>query len=319
MFRRVSQFNFLITVVLLCLPMAKAHSRVLESNDFMAARTLGHDIASWITKVPNSPESVLIYSVNSHEPYDKSFSDVLETEIMDKLGELNIKEVTTCHECRIAQVRVDQSQIIVSKGAPDTETIKRMASKYPTKSAVLVEVYKTKVFIQAQAVLYTNPGGRLIGAEKFKVPILDTEEKAVQFLLTFGSGFVTLDSGTSSGSGLRGAGNITLLEEIGFAKAGLNLGGVFTPGATLFHLNPTLGIRNRFGASKLKWGLDIGLGYGLAGSRQGFVIRAAPQLFFGSFAVVGGEFTYFLANDGGTGSGAIQTYYGLHIGFTLGG
>jgi hypothetical protein len=204
----------------------------------------------------------------------------------------------------------------VTRGAADMEAIRKAGRRLPASTLLVAEVYRTKLALLAQATMYSNTDGSLVGAERFRVPALNLSDSSVQLLVTFGSG-IPLYKGASSSTGLTTSANIQLAEELGFAKGGLNLGLISAPGSTLIHLDPTLSLRGRFGNSSLGWSLNIGVGYGMVSSLKGPTIRLSYEMFLGSWAVAGIDTLYFFAPSTAADS-TLRGYGGLHVGIALG-
>jgi len=300
---------------------ASAFARPPEEAEFGAAAVIGEDIARWIKKLETEEkhiDSVALFSVNANEPFDGTFSTIMETEIMKYLAQQGIHRVTTCAECKSAKVEIQGNEVVVTKGAADVESIKKAGKKLPADSLLVAEIYRTKLSLLAQATLYSNNDGSLLGAERFNVPALNFSDSSVQLLLTFGSGIpMYKGGGSSSTTGMTTSFNIQLAEELGFAKGGLNLGMVAAPGNSLIHLDPTLSFRGRYGHSSLGWSLNLGVGYGMLNSLKGPVGRFSYELFLGSWAVAGVDGVYFFAPGSAT-NGTLNGYGGLHIGIALG-
>ncbi len=296
-----------------------AFARPPDEAEFGAAAVIGEDIARWIKKLETEEkkvDSVALFSVNANEPFDGTFSTVIETEIMKYLAKQGIHRVTTCAECKTAKVEIQGNEVIVTKGASDVEAVKKAGKKLPADSLLVAEIYRTKLSLLAQATLYSNTDGSLMGAERFQVPAVNFSDSSVQLLITFGSG-IGMYSGGSSQSGITTSLNVQLAEELGFAKGGLNLGMVSAPGNTLIHLDPTISFRGRYGHSSLGWSVNVGVGYGMLSSFKGPVARFSYELFLGSWAVAGVDGVYFFVPSTAP-AGTLSGYGGVHIGLALG-
>ncbi len=298
-----------------------AFARAPEEAEFSAAAGIGEDIAHWIKKLETTDhkiDSVALFSVNANEPFDGTFSTIIETEIMKYLARQGIHKVSACAECKTAQVQIKGNEVVVTKGAADIEAVKKAGKKLPVDTLLVAEIYRTKLNLLAQATLYSNTDGSLVGAERFQVPALNFSDSSVQLLITFGSGIPMFKGGAASGAAtLTTSVNIQLAEELGFAKGGLNLGMVSATGNTLIHLDPTLSFRGRFGNSSLGWSLNVGLGYGMLASLKGPTARLSYELFLGSWAVAGFDGVYFFSPSTAT-AGSLSGYGGLHVGLALG-
>lgn len=310
--KRKYHYVLSLLIFVVCLP---AFSRSPEEAEFKAGTTIGDEIAEWIGDLETRPRSVGIFYVHTNYPLDQDFSNIVETEILKGLAERGITKVSSCSECRTPQINVSEDRVVISKGAPDIEHIKQLGKRYPVESFLIVEIYRTKLNLIAQASLYKNPAGDLISAERFSVPALSVQDSSVQFLFTLGSGKMfggTAAAGESTSSNSIG---LALLEEVGFGKAGLSLHAIFGSGS-IIALCPTLAFRGRFGHSFLSYSINPGLGYAFGGGAKGFAGRASFELFLGSLAVLGADAIYFSPDkeDASINKG----YAGAHIGISLG-
>ncbi len=309
------QIKFAWLVVLLF--GANLFARAPEEAEFRAGSIIGEETANWIANLETRPNSVGIFYVHTNYPLDQDFSNIVENEIMKGLANKGITKVSSCSECRTPQVNVSDDRVVISKGAPDIEHIKTMGKRYPVESFLIVEIYRTKMNLIAQASLYKNPSGDLMGAERFSVPALSFQDSSVQFLFTLGSGklFGGTSTATGGSSSFSNAVGLALLEEVGFAKAGLTMGATFGDG-TILSICPTLSFRGRFGHSFLSYAFNPGLGYAFGGGGKGFAGRASLEFFLGSFALIGFEALYFSPDkeDPTINKG----YAGAHIGISLG-
>jgi energy-converting hydrogenase Eha subunit G len=110
--------------------------------------------------------------------------------------------------------------------------------------------------------------------------------------------------------------NISLLEEIGFAKGGVNIGGTLAnTNGMMVYADPTLAFRGKFGNSGLGWAFWIGAGYGFTSEAKGLVFRAAYEVFVSSLAVIGVEGVYLIPDSTVP---TLKSVVGLHIGISLG-
>lgn len=309
------KIKFISLVVLFLASLSFA--RAPEEAEFKAGSTLGGDIADWIANQEARPKSVGVFYVHTNYPLDQDFSNIIETEIMKGLSDKGITKVTSCSECRTPQINVSDDRVVISKGAPDIEHIKNLGKRYPVESFLIVEIYRTKLNLIAQTSLYKNPSGELISAERFSVPALSLQDSSVQFLITLGSGkmFGGTSTATAGQSTFSNGFGIALLEEVGFAKAGLSMNATFGDG-TIIAICPTLAFSGRVGHSFLSYSLNPGLGYAFGGGGKGFAGRFSLEFFLGSFAVLGFDTLYFSPDkDDPTIN---KGYAGAHIGIAIG-
>jgi hypothetical protein len=302
----------LLLLAVLIIGVDSAWSRAPEEAEFAAAEKIGEDIAEWIGAMERRPSSIGIFNVYTNYPLDQDYSTVIETEVMKSLAKNDIQNVISCTECRTNQVSVVNDRVVISKGAPDMDAMKRIGKTQPVETFLMVEIYRTKISILAHAVLYQNPSGVLISAQRFRVTAVSFSDASTQLIGTIGLGrplgIISSDLATEF--------NLGLLEEMGFAKGGLFIGGVLAGAGTLFYLTPTLAFRGRFGHGGIAWLLSLGFGYGLGGASRGFVVTAGYDITLGSTAVVGFGGSYFLPSPAVTG--ALTGFLGLRVGFSIG-
>lgn len=291
------------------------YARPPEEAELQAASVLGEDIARWVVKREPKLRSLGIYYVHSNVPLDQDYAQIIETEISKNLAQMELNDVSSCAECRSPQVNVMDDRLVISRGAPDTETVKKMGKKYPVEAFLMVEIYRTKLSVTAQALLFGNPSGQLMDGERFKVAALNMNDTSAQVMGTIGLGKIISGLGSSS-SDLSTSGNLLLLEELGFGKGGLNLGGISGDGSSLFYINPTILFRGRFSTSMLSYGASFGFGYGFASDSKGFSARSSLDLFLGTLSLVGLEAVYFFPSN--SAAETIKSFIGFHVGITLG-
>jgi hypothetical protein len=290
-----------------------SEGRAPDSAEFYAAASLGKDIASWIGNLKPKPKGVGIYNVFSNEPFDQDYSQQVEAEIVQGLHKYNFDHISSCSECRAPQIVLEGELLIVRKGMPDAETLKKVSERHPVDVFVTVDVYRTSFYVLANAIAYSVPDGQVVSSERFSAPAMSISTADVQFLVTGGIGKVI----TPSLDTYNLAANVMLVEEMGFAKGGLSIGTVLGGTAgTLIYTLPTIAFRGDFGNVNLTWSWNVGVGFGLLGSEKGITIRSGLEFFLGSFTVLGFDGTYFLSDT--TGSSNLKTFVGLHAGFVLG-
>lgn len=295
-----------------------AHAKGPDEAEFVAAGTLGDRIGGWIGGLENRPSSVGIFSVHSNAPLDQDYSAIVETEIMKALAKEGVNKVFACTECRSAQVSVQDDKLIISKGNPDLETFKKLGQSYNTETFLVVDIFRTKLNIVAQAMLYQNATGTVVSAERFTIPTISFSDTSVQVLLTYGVGTILGNNAAGSSAGYSSAGNLMLLEEVGFGKAGLDLGAVLgaNGAGTLIFIDPTLAFRGHFGSSGVGWSFMLGAGYGFVGSAKGVVVKGSYEVYLGQLAVLGAEALYLLGSSSVTPT--LPGYAGFHVGIAFG-
>lgn len=287
-------------------------ARAPDQAEFYAATDLGKAIASWIGELSPPPKSVAIFSVYSNEPFDQDYSVLLESEIIKQLHGKGLEHVSSCSECRAPQIVLDGENLVVRKGLPDAETLKKIGERHPVEAFITIDVYRSSFEVLANVTAYSNPEAQVISSERFSAPALSLATADVQFLVTGGTGKPL--STTVDGYSL--AGNLMLVEEMGFAKGGLQIGAILAGAAgTLIYTLPTIAFRGGFGNMNLNWSLNLGAGFGLQGGQKGICLRSGFEVFLGSFTVIGVDGAYFMPDASATG---LKDYLGLHLGFVLG-
>lgn len=306
------KFGLLLLALLLAAP---ARARQPEEAEFAAAATLGEKITGWIEDMEPRPNSIGVFFVHANAPLDQDYANVVEAEMLKNLAKLELQSVISCTECRQAQVSVEQDKLVISRGTPDLETLKRIGKKYSVEAFLVVELYRTKISVIAQTVLYKNPEGIVLNADRFRVPAVNISDSSGQILLTLGPGKV-LSGKVASTTEVGSAINVSLLEELGFGKGGLNLGYVSDAvNGSLFYLNPTYGFRGHFGNTGIGWSLQLGVGYGTTSESRGITLRGAYDIYLGSLAAFGIEVIGFAPSKTVP---TLKSYAGLHIGISIG-
>lgn len=292
-----------------------ALARQPEEAEFAAAATLGEKISSWIDDLEPRPNSVGIFFVHANAPLEQDYANVVEAEILKRLSEMELQNVISCSECRQAQVSVEADKLVISRGNPDLETLKKIGKKYSVEAFLIVQLYRTKISVMAQVILYKNPEGTVMDAERFRVPAVNISDAAAQVLITAGPGKV-LQGKVAGANEIGTAVNIALLEELGFGKGGLTLGFLTdSVNGNLFFLNPTYGFRGNFGNTGIGWSLQLGVGYGMTPESKGVSFRGAFDIYLGALAAIGFEATGFAPSKT---VDTIKSYAGFHIGLSLG-
>jgi hypothetical protein len=290
-------------------------ARPPEESEFMAAGILGEDISAWFQDIEPRPKSLGLFSIRANYPLDQDYSSIVEAEIYKGLTKRGITNVMSCAECRVPQITVMEDRLVITKGVPDNETLKKISLKYPVESFMSIDIFRSKLSVIAQVVLYSSPSGEVIKAERFSVSALNFTEDAVQVQLTFGLGKIV--GVGSDPTTMQMSGNLSLLEEIGFGKGGLTLGYMSGGPTTVITLDPTLSLRGRFGSSSLIYAVNLGLGYGFAGSARGITTNLSYDIYLGSLWLAGLEGLYMYSLTP-TNPSPFGGYFGLHVGIAIG-
>lgn len=227
-----------------------------------------------------------------------------------------------CFECRTPRIEVREDKLVVKKGFPDQTTITQLGRQLGVDSFLFVEVYRTRFSLISQVTLLQASDGAVIGSTQVKMPALDWSEAGLQLTLALGPGFVSGggQSGNSSDTGYNFGGHFSAMEEVGFGKAGLILGGVSGPQGSLAYLIPSVAWRGRFGTSGIYSLTTIGAGFATSAGAGGLGLRADYTLMLGSFTVLGVDATTMLPiQNNSSGSVPPLNFAGMFfIGFALG-
>ncbi|MGE4233683.1 MAG: hypothetical protein AB7F43_10170 [Bacteriovoracia bacterium] len=296
-----------------------AHARPPGESEFLAANLTAEEIAIWIEKIESRPRSVGIFSVRVSTPLESDYGSIIETEVLKQLRSRNLMTVIGCPECKVPRVKVSGDRIVITKGAPELDAFKELGRKLSVESFLVIDVYRTSLSVITNATLYQTSSGEVISAERFKVPALDFSNSAMQFMMLAGPGFTLGGKSLSpNDSSFPLLANILILEELGFGKGGLNLGGIFAGDqGSLFYVQPTIGWRGRFGATAISSLFRVGAGFGLQGKDRGASAQITYDIFIGSFTVVGLDAVGFVPVRS-PNSQSFNGYLGLHMGLSLG-
>jgi hypothetical protein len=304
-----------ISIIFLACMSSLLFAKAPDEGEFKAANLIADDIAKWIVSVKPQIKSLAIFAVQSRAPLDQEYSDVLETEVLKSLAKLEFRNASSCKECRTPMIAVQEEKLVITKGPFNQEMIQKIGKNSTAETFLVLDVYRGSFSIIAQAAVYENPSGAVLASERFSATAVSFSESSVQFLLSFGLGKVIMGKNPADLSFAMTA-NISLLEEIGFAKGGVNIGGsLANTNGMMVYADPTLAFRGKFGNSGLGWAFWIGAGYGFTSEAKGLVFRAAYEVFVSSLAVIGVEGVYLIPDSTVP---TLKSVVGLHIGISLG-
>ena len=280
--------------------------------DFATAHQAGSEIADWVAGLDAKPKSLGVFAVRARAPLDDETADLVENATVRALMENKIATVTTCPVCKTKRVEVRGDRLAVDPDAAEIKVLREQAKANGTEAFLVMDVVPARLAVNIAAQLIETASGQPIATKSFKVPSLAWSESATQVLFTLGPTFTDEDVGI--------VGNALVLQEIGFAKGGLDLGFV-NAGArgSLVYLLPTIGWRGDFGASGVHTLKTVGLGYGLSNSTAGLVGRLGYEVFIGSFTNIGIEASGLIPiQRHEAGKEPLSATLTLHIGFALG-
>jgi len=298
-----------------------SYAHEIGEAEFLAASLTGEDIALWVQRLQHVPRAIGLFSIRAEPPLDPDFANVVEGEIAKNLESRNISRVVTCPECRTSQIQVLGERIVVTRSAPDLRTLQDLGKKLGADAFLVADVYRTQLSLISQVNLYDTLSGQLIGAETFKVPALEIANAAMQLMIKAGPGFLfgggQLSTSSDGPSAPPFSVNLLVLEELGFGKGGINVGGVFNRENSYGYVMPTLGWRGRFGGTSLSTLKSISAGYGFRDSTYGVAVGLSYDVFFGSFAFLGLQATGIIPIASRSTTSPFG-FAGINIGLSLG-
>lgn len=130
-------------------------------------------------------------------------------------------------------------------------------------------------------------------------------------------------SSISGGTGVRSdifslGAHVAVLEEVGFGKAGLVIGGAGGGAGGLGYVVPTLGWRGRFGSYGVSSLRSLGVGFGFSDEAGGIAVRGAYTLMLGTFTSVGVDVIGLVPLQKPEGRNPVNFAATVFIGITLG-
>jgi hypothetical protein len=319
--RQKMQVGILILICFIVLDITTAYAA--KEGDLLAAETLANDLKEWVLKAPNRPTSIAIYSTKFKPGVSSDFPEFLETKILSSIREFGEIKVVQCFECRTVQLELLEDHLVVKKGLADQKAMREMAAKLGVDHFLVLDIYKTKLAVFLQAMLYNAATGEVTESQTFRAPSIDWYESAMLINLNFGPGL------PSGGKDYKGkdteqfgvTGNLMVLEEIGFGKGGI-IANYTSHGQKgyLGMLAPALGWRGYFKGSNLYSLRTLAIGFGESNSTKGLAFNFGYDIFIGSFTTVGFAGTGFLgsATNSDAGSQPITSVLSAHIGFNFG-
>jgi hypothetical protein len=297
---------------------AEGNDDRISEAEFLAANVGGEEISSWVQEFNPRPNSLSIFSVRTKPPLAEDFAGVIETEIYKNLTRLTDFRVQSCPDCKTPMIKVAGDRLVITKGTPDIETLKQRGRDAQVEAFLVIETFRTTMAVVMVANLYQTSSGEIIGSKTFRIPALSIGPSASMVLVNAGLGLLVGAKSSKSGGAPPLSLSVALLEELGFGKGGLTLGGVVSSdNGALAYLMPTLGWRGRFGSSGLYSLSTVGLGYGQA-REAGVASRVTYDLMIGSFTNIGLEAVGLVPIQKQKSSKGFSAFAGLHIGFILG-
>lgn len=297
-----------------------AHAASPTEAEILAASITAEDIAHWLEGLSGKPGTIGIYAIRASSPLDQEYGSLLESQVTKEIQSKNIAKIMSCLECRSTQAKVVGDKIVVSKGMADLDTLRDMGKEAGVESFLTINVFRTQYSVISEATLYQVSSGDVIANENFKVPAFELTASAMQLMLVVGPGRVLGPTQINDDS-VPFTVNAIALEELGFGKGGLAVGGIFGHSAgKMGYIMPVIGKRSRLGATSLSTLASLGAGFGLTSTKGGVAFRGSYDLFIGTFTVIGLQAAYLVPVNGvKSGSGdSLNGFIGLHLGLALG-
>jgi hypothetical protein len=264
-------------------------ARPPTESEFNAATLSAEEVALFFEKLEKKPSNVAIFDVKVNHPLDPSFAEAVEGEVVRVLKESKAISLINCSECRAARLEVRNDKLVIRKGITDQATMKDLAKELGVDSFLRLEIFRTRFTLITQITLQQASDGQILGSHQIKIPALDWSDAGMLVLLSVGPSVVsggTGDAGGSSGNFHFGA-HVGVLEEVGFGKAGLIVGGAGGPSGGLGYVVPTLGWRGRFGSYGVYSLRSLGIGFGYSDDTGGIALRGSYNVMLGTFTTVG--------------------------------
>lgn len=297
-----------------------------SEGDIIAGELSAQDVAAWLSTVPKKPKKIGIFNVQVSSNMETSFATYFEAQMVKSSLENKNFNLISCSECRTPKVMIRGDSLVVSRGSPDKDTFIHLGKQEEVGAFLTIEISKTQLSLFATAILYQTSDGQILASETFKNPDLDFSESATQFMFGFGPGVAIggkddLVLNDNESAAPRMGADLHLMSEVGFGKAGINLGGVFNGRnkGRLYYLIPTLGWRGRFGGSGISTLKTLGIGYAVGLQTSGISPSIGYYVFLGSYVSVGLKGTFLIPlYKGKAGQDNMDGFMGFEIGFNLG-
>lgn len=293
--------------------------KVTQEGDILASEVTSQGLSNWIGEMNEKPSSVAIFATKAKAGVDADYPELLENRVLGGLKENTDLKVVQCFECRSLQLQMLDDRLVVKKGIVDAKTLQSLGGKLGVETVLVMDVYKTKLALFTQAMLYDVGSGELRASTLIRAPTLGWYESAM--LIMFSGGPVVLGGGNVSSvpEDTFGAGfNLMVLEEIGFGKGGLGAHAIAHPTkGYLTMIGPVLAWRGYYKGSNIYSLKSIELGLGDTNGAKGIGGRVAYDVFIGSFTNVGLSFAGVSANSKESDK-PINFAVGLHAGFNFG-
>ena len=287
--------------------------------EFTAATLTAEEVGLFFERLDKKPSNVAIFNVKINHPLDPSFAEAVEGEVVRVLKDSKAISLLNCSECRSARLEVRNDKLVIRKGITDQATMKDLAKDLAVDSFLTLEVYRTRFTLITQVTLQQASDGQILGSQQIKIPALDWSDAGMLVLMSLGPSLVSggIDQAKDKGNFHFGA-HVSVLEEVGFGKAGITAGGAGGPRGGLGYILPTLGWRGRFGSYGVYSLKSIGVGFGYSDSSGGIALRGSYNLMLGTFTSVGIDAVGLVPIQRETGRNPLNFAATLFIGISLG-
>ena len=298
-----------------------ARAEATSEAEVLAAEVTSERISSWLAELPNRPGNIAIFSIRSAAPLNAAYASLLEAELTRAIKKKNTVTLSVCLECRAPQVRAEGENLVITKGMPDADAMRELAKKTGTQSFLLLNIFRTPFALVSEATLHKAETGEILAVEQFRVPAFELGNASLLLMLEGGVGRLIGGRPTKGSETFPFTLGVTALEELGFGKGGLSVGGVFAgDNGNLLYIAPTVGLRGRFGATPVTSLTSLGAGFGYTGEKAGLALRGTYDIFIGTFTVLGFDAVYLVPISGlvDATKPTMSGYVGIHLGIAIG-
>jgi hypothetical protein len=294
-------------------------ARTPTEADLLAGTLTAEEIGTFFEGLPKKPSNVAIFDIKVNPPLDQSFGEALEGEVVRVLRDSRVISIMNCFECRSPRMEVREDKLVVKKGTPDQASITQLGKQLGVDSFLILEVFRTRFSLVTQVTLMQASDGAILGTKQIRIPALDWSDAGLQILIGVGPSIVS--GGTPAASNAQNyslGGHIAALEEVGFGKAGLLVGGVGGPSGGFGYVTPTVAWRGRWGSTGIYSLKEFGAGFGVSDSVGGVALRVSYALMLGSFTMFGVDFAGMVPMSSAGSHNPVTTAGTVFIGFSLG-
>lgn len=299
----------------------QAQAEASSEAEVLAAEITSERIASWIAEMPNRPGSIAIFAIKPTAPLTAAYSALLEAELTRAIKKQNSVTLSVCLECRAPQIKAEGDNLVITKGMPDAEAMRDLSKKSGAQAFLMLSLFRTPFAVVSEVTLHKAETAEILAVEQFRVPAFELGNASLLLMLEGGVGRLIGAHPVKNSDTIPFTLGFTALEELGFGKGGLAVGGVFAgEDGNLGYIAPTIGMRSRFGATPVTSLTSFGAGFGYTGEKAGVALRGTFNVFIGTFTVLGIDAVYLVPVSGlvETAKPTLSGYFGVHLGIALG-